>query len=77
MPGAAADRSGALLERAYRLALLLDEACRAARDDAAFDRAVLSAELLALLDDARAARLADEAGVAQSRSAPAYPVISR
>lgn len=81
MPGAAADRGGVLLERAYRLALLLDGACRDTRDEAAFERAVLSGELLALLDDARAACVSaerrteegpgGERSAVQSRSAPA------
>ena len=50
-----------LLERAYRLALVLhgrQAACTPAEgdvDDGAFEQLALAAELLALLDDARAA----------------------
>ena len=58
----AREPAAALLERAYRMALLLQARCAAATtaDDAAgagFERHALAAELLALLDEARAALL--------------------
>lgn len=54
--------AAALLERAYRIALVLCERCGHAgmtneADTPTFERQVLAAELLALLDEARAALL--------------------
>lgn len=64
MAGLTAGReaAAALLERAYRMALLLQARCAAAAaapetEDDRFERHVLAAELLAVLDEARAALL--------------------
>ena len=54
------EATAALLERAYRMALLLQDQCRQrakADDEAGFAACMLTAELVALLDDARAGLL--------------------
>jgi hypothetical protein len=58
------ERTAALLERAYRMALVLQSCCRREREPVTehlFERVALSAELVEVLDEARAALLRESA----------------
>lgn len=61
-PALQLEAAAALLERAYRMSLLLQEQCAPGpgpADEAGFTARTLAAELVALLDDARVALLSE------------------
>ncbi|MCM5681432.1 hypothetical protein M8A51_18040 [Schlegelella sp. S2-27] len=63
-PARQLETTAALLERAYRMALLLQERCMqepGAAGEAGFAASALATEVVALLDDARVALLAEAA----------------